>query len=425
VYPVLFSLGPFTVYSFGVMMAAGFYFGSMAAVSEFRRRGGDGDKMWNYLVWVFVAGLLGSRLLSLTNDLAALARNPLQALLSGAGFVWYGGLIAGAAVAWLLAKRYRFDFITVLECCAPALALGQALGRVGCHVAGDGDWGKVTTVSWGVAYEKAIIGWPHAPGVLVHPTPLYEFAGYMAVFGVLWGLRRRDLPRGTMFALYCVLAGSVRFGVEFLRVNPLVGLGLTQAQFIAAAMVTGGLAWLFWRRGALLRGLAAPAAVVVLALGLLALPACNSRTGLSRGQKAPDFMLSRPDGAVRKLSGYRGSTVLLNLWATWCPPCIEEMPLLNELAVDYKDRGLRVVGLAGDDDPARVKEFLERNPLDFEILLDPDGQVGTLYGITGYPETFLIDREGRVQGKYIGPLPAEGGRPSAELRKRIETLLGG
>ena len=92
-YPVLFSLGPFTVYSFGVMMAAGFYFGSMAAVSEFRRRGGDGDKMWNYLVWVFVAGLLGSRLLSLTNDLAALARNPLQALLSGAGFVWYGGLL--------------------------------------------------------------------------------------------------------------------------------------------------------------------------------------------------------------------------------------------------------------------------------------------------------------------------------------------
>ncbi|HWO43877.1 MAG TPA: prolipoprotein diacylglyceryl transferase family protein, partial [Candidatus Eisenbacteria bacterium] len=119
---------------------------------------------------------------------------------------------------------------------------------LGCHVAGDGDWGTVTDVPWGVAYTNAIIGWvhpltgePYPPGIRVHPTPIYEFLGSLVVFGILWRLRLKDLPKGTVAWAYLVLSGLARFLVEFWRVNPEVAFGLTEAQlFSIASMVFGG-----------------------------------------------------------------------------------------------------------------------------------------------------------------------------------------
>ncbi|HYC57110.1 MAG TPA: TlpA disulfide reductase family protein [Candidatus Binatia bacterium] len=146
---------------------------------------------------------------------------------------------------------------------------------------------------------------------------------------------------------------------------------------------------------------------------------------LSDGDLAPDFILQSLDGKTRKLSIYRGQVVLVNLWATWCPPCIEEMPLLNRIAEQYKDRGLIVLGVAGDDDVSRVQEFVERTPLKFEILLDPDGAIGTQYGITGYPETFFVDREGRIRDKIIGRIPAQGAGAAPDFTARLEKILGG
>ena len=243
-YPVLFRIGPLTVYSFGVFMALGFYVAATFAAKEYQRRGGEPEPFWNLVVWIFLAGLVSSRVLSLLNDPMALVRDPIGQILSGAGFVWYGGLIGGTAVALLLTRRYRIPFGTLIECCAPALAIGQAIGRLGCHVAGDGDWGTVTELPWGVAYTQAIVGWEHAPGVTVHPTPLYEAAAYGAIFLWLWRLRTRDLPTGTLFSLYLVAAGSARLAVEFIRLNPKFVLGLTQAQLVAIALIVGGGLWL-------------------------------------------------------------------------------------------------------------------------------------------------------------------------------------
>ncbi len=163
----------------------------------------------------------------------------------------------------------------------------------------------------------------------------------------------------------------------------------------------------------------------LLALGVLLVAGVGGcqRSGLSEGDKAPEFLLQRSDGAVRKLRDYRGRILLLNLWATWCPPCRAEIHLLNAIERDFSKRGVAVLGLAGDEDPAAVHRFIDEFNVEFEVLLDPDGAVGTEYGITGYPETFLIDREGRVRGKYIGPLPHEQGKPAKELVDRIEALI--
>jgi peroxiredoxin len=100
------------------------------------------------------------------------------------------------------------------------------------------------------------------------------------------------------------------------------------------------------------------------------------------------------------------------------------MPLLERIQEDYEARGLVVLGLAGDDDPERVRAFVAKHPLSFEVLLDVGGEVGTRYGITGYPETFVVDREGRLRRKIVGPLPNDAGRLTAELAGALDALLG-
>lgn len=243
-YPVIFQIGPFTVYSFGVLMAIGFYVGASVSARDYERRGGDRERMWSFLVWVFIAGLAGSKILSLANDPAAFVRNPIQQTLSGSGFVWYGGLIGGFLAAWFLRRSYHMRFSLILECTALGLAIGQAIGRIGCHVAGDGDWGTESTLPWAVAYEKAIVGWDYPPGVRVHPTPLYEAIGYTLLFLAMLAIRRRGYREGTVFCIYLLGSSTVRFFVEFIRINPVAAMGLTQAQWIAIGLALGGGIWL-------------------------------------------------------------------------------------------------------------------------------------------------------------------------------------
>ena len=249
-FPILFQYGPITIYSFGVLMALGFYFGSLVAVKEFERRGGNGEALWSLLVWVFLSGLAASRVLSIFNNPQAFMDAPITELLAGSGFVWYGGFLGGALAAWLLGRQRGMDFLTLADCCAPGLAIGQALGRIGCHVSGDGDWGTPTTLPWGYAYTNGIAPWEHPPGVYVHPTPIYEAAAYTAVFLFLWSWRHRNPPLGAMFAAYLIGNGFFRFLVEFIRVEPALAFGLTQAQLIGFGMVVVGIAWLVRLQGA-------------------------------------------------------------------------------------------------------------------------------------------------------------------------------
>ncbi len=165
--------------------------------------------------------------------------DPFGNIVSGTGLVWYGGLIGGglAVAGW---AWYRgFLGTALLDLAAPALALGQGIGRVGCQLSGDGDYGKAWDGPWAMAYPDGTVPTDQE----VHPTPIYETLALGLIAIVLWRLRNR-LTGGLLFALYLLLAGSQRFLVEFVRRNEDVALGLTQAQLVSAAMIVAGGLWL-------------------------------------------------------------------------------------------------------------------------------------------------------------------------------------
>ena len=156
-------------------------------------------------------------------------------------------MLGGAlAITWVV-RRKGIPWLQAADICAPALAISYGIGRIGCHIAGDGDWGVVSNAPWAVAYTNAIVGWvhpltriPYELGVRVHPTPIYELGQSLIIFALLWSLRKRKHLHGTIFWLYLILAGIARFAVEFWRVNPIIGLGMTQAQWISIVLVLVG-----------------------------------------------------------------------------------------------------------------------------------------------------------------------------------------
>ncbi len=254
--PVLFHLGPLTVYSFGLMMALGFLAADYVIRFECVRRGYDPDYSSSIVIAAAVMGLVGSRLYAILDDLPAYLADPKTMIFSGSGFVFYGGMIGGILGAYLVSRWYRIGFGATMDMCAPALAIGQAIGRIGCQLAGDGDWGLPSTLPWAMTYPNAIVGWNsetvlkldehyrlvsgYFPGVRVHPAPVYETILYLGVFAIVWSMRKTSHPAGRLIYWYLVLAGGARFVVEFVRINPRVFYGLSEAQVIAFAMMAVG-----------------------------------------------------------------------------------------------------------------------------------------------------------------------------------------
>ena len=246
--PDVLHIGPVPIHLFGIFLALAFLAAGWAAGREFERRGYDPALASSAVVWAAVGGLVGARLWLVLDAWSEFTRAPLTFLVSGGGFVFYGGLLGGASAVTAFFWREHIPWLQGADACAPAIALGQAIGRLGCQAAGDGDWGTETTLPWGMAYPYAVVGWDKPPGVRVHPTPLYEAAAYAAIFALLWRRRREPAPDGTSLALYLVLSGTTRFLVEFVRVNPRVVFGLTEAQLVSLALIVIGAWWLLSRR---------------------------------------------------------------------------------------------------------------------------------------------------------------------------------
>jgi peroxiredoxin len=162
-------------------------------------------------------------------------------------------------------------------------------------------------------------------------------------------------------------------------------------------------------------------------LALLVAAACSGDARPSSGavgEPAPEYAAPTLDGEMLALGDLRGQVVMLNIWATWCPPCRDEMPGLEALQQQYADQGLQVVGVSidGRNAAGEVRHFLESNGITFTILHDADERVTRTFRTMGVPETYLIDREGRVVKRWIGKIDAESETIQSAVR---EALAGG
>jgi phosphatidylglycerol:prolipoprotein diacylglycerol transferase len=230
-------LGPLTIQTFGICFAVGFLVAAGIIARRFRELGEPVDWSWELTFSIMVGGLVGSRLDFLLENWSSVKGDLVGNLFSGSGLIWYGGVIGGAIGGVLWGWRRKWLSWQLPDLAAVPLALGYAIGRIGCQLSGDGDYGIHSSLPWAMAYPKGTV----PTTVEVHPTPIYETLSMGLVALVLWNLRDR-LTGGRLFALYLVLAGTERFLVEFVRRNESVALGLTVPQLVSIAMVAGGVA---------------------------------------------------------------------------------------------------------------------------------------------------------------------------------------
>ncbi len=236
-YPEL-HIGPLTLQTFGLMFALAFLAAGALIGKRLIELGKPVDWAYEMGFAALIGGVVGSRVYFIVQNYDSVKDDLLGNLFSGSGLVWYGGAIGGA-IAVLLWAWYR-DFLsfTLLDLAAPALALGYAIGRCGCQLSGDGDYGKPWDGPWAMSYPNGTVPTDRT----VHPTPIYETLAMGLGAWILWQLRDR-FRAGVLFAIYLVYAGAERFLVEFLRRNSDTALGLTTAQLESLAMMAIGTAW--------------------------------------------------------------------------------------------------------------------------------------------------------------------------------------
>ena len=262
--PRLFQFGPFTVYGYGLMLALGFIAGSYLLVQEFKRRTIDPNIANNITLIALIAGVAGSKILFLIENWSSFVLDPFGMAFNPGGLTFYGGFILAALSIYIYGRKKGIPFFIIGDAIAPGMMLGYGIARLGCHLAGDGDYGFPTTLPWGTDYSKgtyppsvAFKNFPEItgrfPGGIVpdtipcHPTPVYEFILCACMCWFLWRIRKKIAPAGKLFMIYLVLAGIERFAIEFLRPNPRIVLGLSEAQIIAFILMAIGLSgwWKF------------------------------------------------------------------------------------------------------------------------------------------------------------------------------------
>ena len=232
-FPVLFRLGGLEITSFGVMVAAGLLAGAWLFGRELDARGlGHASGLAS---WAAIGGLVGAKLLWTAEHLG---EAPVVDLVTDrGGMSWFGGLVGGVVVGLAMVVARRWPVLPLVAAAAPAVALGQALGRVGCFLVGD-DYGRPTSLPWGVAFPKGL------PPTLVpvHPTQLYEAVFLAGLAWVLVRWRRSGLGDRAVVVRYCIVAGASRFLLELVRVNVKVAAGLSVAQLASIGIVAVGIA---------------------------------------------------------------------------------------------------------------------------------------------------------------------------------------
>ena len=240
-HPILFEIGGFPVYTYGVLLAAAYLLGLQLALVRARARGLDPNRVMDLGIWVIVSGLIGAKLLLLVVEWDTYGRDLSELFtLVRSGGVFYGGLIAAVIVAVVYLWRHRMPIWSVTDAFAPGIALGHVVGRMGCFFAGC-CFGRPADVPWAVTFRSEYaaqnIGTPI--NVPLHPTQLYEAGAELLILGLLLMTERRGrLFPGRTFWLYMLLYGVSRFVIEFYRgdVRGVVGMFST-SQFVSVVLV--------------------------------------------------------------------------------------------------------------------------------------------------------------------------------------------
>ncbi|HVR05736.1 MAG TPA: prolipoprotein diacylglyceryl transferase family protein [Solirubrobacteraceae bacterium] len=229
------------VKSFGVVFALAFLACGLLIARRLHELDKPVDWAYEIVFAALVGGLVGARGYFLLQNYNEVKGHLLSSIFSGSGLIWYGGAIGGAigVLAWMRWRRALN--LVMLDMTVTALALGYALGRIGCQVSGDGDYGIRSSLPWAMGYPHGTV--PTPPGVTVQPTPIYETVAMGLVALLLWRLRDRVRP-GVIVALYCLLSGLERLLVEFIRRNKEVLVGLTAAQLESVVLMIIGAIWL-------------------------------------------------------------------------------------------------------------------------------------------------------------------------------------
>lgn len=235
-------LGPLTLQTFGLMFALAFIVSGWIVAKRLKELDAPVDWAYELIIAAAVGGVIGAKLWFSVQQ----GEWSFSQIFSGTGLVWYGGALGGAAAVLAYALWRRIVNLTLLDVVAPALAAGYAVGRIGCQLSGDGDYGKPTDSFLGMGYPNGTV--PTDPGVQVWPTPIFEtvLMGLLAI--VLWRLRDRFAP-GVLFAIYLIASSVERFLIEFLRRNDAIALGLTLAQWTSIILGAIGVAMLLAWRG--------------------------------------------------------------------------------------------------------------------------------------------------------------------------------
>lgn len=279
IFPDLFGFElPFPIYSFGAMVAVAvlaaawltsydlnrmYREGRIGAIRVRKedtkgrnrtstRQASPAELMGTVTVIAVVAGVVGAKIFHILENLDDFFANPAGMLFATGGLTFFGGfIVAGIAIAWYVRSK-GVAVGAFADAVAPGLLLAYGIGRIGCHLAGDGDWGIASDVAakpdwipmwlWAETYPNNILN-QTIPEPGVYPTPLYEFAMAAILFGVLWSLRRHPFLNGWLFALYLIFSGAERFLIEQIRVNVemrIFGIVATQAEVISVLLVIAG-----------------------------------------------------------------------------------------------------------------------------------------------------------------------------------------
>ena len=249
-YPELFSLGPITVYSYGVLLAISYLVGLWLAMRRARAWGLDANRVLDLGIYIIIAALIGAKLLLLVVDFDQFRRSPADLMsLARSGGVFYGGLILAVLVAFWYVHKHRLPLWTTCDVFAPGIALGHVTGRLGCLAAGC-CYGRPTSLPWGITFTNPLaaanVGTPL--GIPLHPTQIYEAGAELLILVILLATEKRGRPfAGRSFWGYMFLYAVSRYIIENYRGDPRGTMWIfSTSQFISLLLAPLSLAMLVW-----------------------------------------------------------------------------------------------------------------------------------------------------------------------------------